>query len=348
MNAMLRELKLSHYAVFRVDDKQRSGMPLLSPASIGVDLRLFGSEAVITSVDTDFPAAQAGIKPGYVVDRIHGTPVRILLDESATRHIPYHSERRKISDMCDEVVRQCYGQPGDTVTISYKDADGVEHDVTLSMKTRERGVKIAEEFPIVYVDFRSERLNDNIGYIFFNAFVPPVDSLFLDALEKLRGVKGLIIDIRGNPGGMHEIGEAIASKFVSQETLFSVFRYRDSISQVAVEPDPPFFGGPVAILIDVMNASASERFSACMKSIGKAKIIGEQSSGAVGPSDVKRLPNGASFMYLVAQSLTPDGTVLEGRGVIPDLTVPLDRTALLEGRDTQIERAITYLKSVID
>ena len=345
MNAMLRELKLSHYAVFRVDDKQQSGMPLLSEASIGVDLRLFGPETVISSVDTDFPAAQAGIKPGYVVDRIHGTPVQKLLDEAAARHIPYYSERRKISDMCDEVVRQCFGQPGDSLTIAYKDGDGVGHDVTLKMKARERGVKIAEEFPTVYVDLWSKRLNDDIGYIFFSAFVPPVDSLFLDALEKLKGVKGLIIDIRGNPGGMHEIGEVIASKFISEKTLFSVFRYRDSISQVILEPDPPLFEGPVAILIDVMNASASERFSACMQSIGKAKIIGEQSSGAVGPSDVKRLPNGASFMYLVAQSLTPDGTVLEGRGVIPDIVVPLDRTALVEGRDTQIERAITYLEN---
>jgi len=348
INAMLRELKLSHYAVFRVDDKQRSGMPLLSEASIGIDLRLFGTDAVITAVDSNFPAAQAGIKPGYVVDRIHGIPVTRLLDEEAVRQMPYSSERRKISDMCDEVISRCFGQLGDTVTILYKDADGISHDVALKMKQRERGVKIAEEFPTVYVDFRSKRLNDDIGYIFFSAFVPPVDSLFLDAMQGLSGVKGIIIDIRGNPGGMHEIGEVIASKFVSDETLFSVFRYRDSISHMVVEPEPPVFDGPVAILIDVMNGSASERFSACMQSIGRAKIIGGQSSGAVGPSDVKRLPNGASFMYLVAQSLTPDGTVLEGRGVIPDITVPLDRTALLEGRDTQVERAVTYLESEID
>ena len=102
------------------------------------------------------------------------------------------------------------------------------------------------------------------------------------------------------------------------------------------------------ILIDVMNGSASERFSACMQSVGRATIIGERSSGSVGPSDIKELPNGASFMYLVAQSLTPDGTVLEGHGVIPDITVPLDKEALLNGVDTQIEQAVAYLSDALD
>jgi carboxyl-terminal processing protease len=201
---------------------------------------------------------------------------------------------------------------------------------------------------MVYVDFRSEKLTDDIGYIYFSAVIPPADSLFMDALEKMSGVRGLIIDIRGNPGGMHEVGEAIASKFVTDKTLFSVFRYRDSTSKVILEPNPPVFGGPVAILIDVMNGSASERFSACMQSIERAKIIGERSPGSVGPSDIKELPNGASLMYLVAQSLTPDGTVLEGHGVIPDISVKLDRAALLRGVDTQIEQAIAYIENELD
>jgi carboxyl-terminal processing protease len=198
---------------------------------------------------------------------------------------------------------------------------------------------------MVFLDFEAERIGNDIGYIYFSAFVPPADSLFRAALESLGDIRGLIIDLRGNPGGMHEIGEAIASKFVRERTLFSVFRYRDSTREVSVEPEPPLFTGPVAILIDVMNGSASERFSACMQSIGRAKIIGERSPGSVGPADVKRLPNGASFMYLVAQSTTPDGTVLEGRGVVPDITAPLDRAALFRGVDSQIERAALYLEN---
>jgi carboxyl-terminal processing protease len=348
MNEMLLELKLSHYAVFRVEDKAKSGSPLLSEASIGLDLRLFGNEAVVTSLDPDFPAAQAGLKLGYAIKSINGIPVEQMFSEAAGRHIPHFNERYKISSMCDEIVMHCFGQSGDTVMLSFEDEKGVRRDVTLQMKQRTGGTKIAEEFPTVFVDFRTERLADDIGYMYFNAFIPPADSLFQAAMDEMSDIRGLIIDIRGNPGGMHEVGESIASKLVGEKTLFSIFRYRDSTMQVSVEPDPPIFEGPVAILIDVMNGSASERFSGCMQSIGRAAVIGEQSPGSVGPSDLKRLPNGASFMYLVAQSLTPDGIVLEGRGVIPDIIVSRDRTALSKGVDTQIERAITYIKSELN
>jgi carboxyl-terminal processing protease len=145
---------------------------------------------------------------------------------------------------------------------------------------------------------------------------------------------------------MHEVGEAIVSRLLQKETLFSVFKYRDRTDEVVVQPQGKIFDGPVVVMIDIMNGSASERFSGCIQSIGRAVVIGERSSGSVGPSDVKKLPNGASFMYLVAQSLTPDGTVLEGHGVIPDIVVGLDRQALLEGKDTQLERAVEYIRSV--
>lgn len=345
MNQMLLELKLSHYAVFRVEDKAKSASPSMSEGSIGIDLRLFGNDVIITAVDPDFPAAQAGMKPGYQIKSIDGISVQQILTDTAAEHIPHFNERHRIGSMCKKVRSRCFKQLGDSVALSYEDGAGVSHDVTLKTKQRTGGTKIAEELPTVFVDFRAERLSGNIGYIYFSTIFPPVDSLFRAALYAMGDIRGLIIDIRGNPGGMHTVGEAIASKLVNERTLFSVFRYRDSTQEVSVSPDPPVFEGPVAILIDVMNGSAAERFSACMQSIGRAKIVGERSPGSVGPSDVKRLPNGASFMYLIAQSLTPDGTVLEGHGVIPDITVPLDRTALLQGRDTQIERAIVYLES---
>jgi carboxyl-terminal processing protease len=348
LNQMLLELKLSHYAVFHAEDKASSGSPLLSKASIGIDLRLFGNEAIITAANPDFPAAQTGMKPGHKIRSLNGTSVQQILNDVEAKHIPHFNERRKINSMCDKVLNYCFGQPGDTAVISYEDETGVCHDAVLQMKARSSGIKIADDFPMVYVDFKAERISEDIGYINFSAVLPPADSLFLATIDAWSDIQGLIIDIRGNPGGMHVVGETIASKLISEKTLFSVFQYRDSTLRVSLEPDPPIFEGPIAILIDVMNGSASERFSACMQSIGRAKIIGERSPGSVGPSNIKTLPNGASFMYLIAQSLTPDGTVLEGNGVIPDITVPLDRVALLKGVDTQIERAITYLESEID
>jgi carboxyl-terminal processing protease len=350
LNKMLRELKLSHYAVFRAKDQARSGSPAMSEAAIGVGLRLLDNTPVITSIVPDFPAALAGLQPGYVIRSIDGVSVQQMLRdaEAAAKQRPNFDKRHKIHSMCGDIIRHCFGQSGDSVTITYEDGSGLCHTITLTMKKRGDGTEISEDLPPVYVDFKAERRASDIGYISFSAFFPPVDSLFLAAMRDMNTMRGLIIDIRGNPGGEHVIGETIASKLINQKTVFSVFRYRDSTVQVSVEPDPPVFSGPIVILIDVMNGSASERFSGCMQSIGRAKIIGERSPGSVGPSEVKRLPNGASFLYLKAQSLTPDGTVLEGHGVIPDFTVSLDRKLLLKGVDSQIERAIAYLKTKMD
>ena len=113
-------------------------------------------------------------------------------------------------------------------------------------------------------------------------------------------------------------------------------------------PADSVYEGPVVVLMDIMSGSASESFAAGMQSIGRAVIVGGRSMGACmhtlgGP----RLPNGADFYYPHAQIATPDGTVIEGRGVVPDIEVALDRTSLLQGRNTQLEEAIKYIENEI-
>jgi len=345
LNEMLGELRLSHYAVFHVKEQVASGSPLISSGSIGLDVRLLDGKVVVTSVTPGLPAAEAGLKAGYLVESIDGIPVERIMAEADSAVIPTADERGALSEVTDEVRRRLFGDAGTSVSLTYRDEAEMPHETTLPRRQRTGKTTIDEDLPPFYVDFLAKRIDDNIGYVSFNAFVAPVDERFGEAIDTLGDMRGLIIDIRGNPGGMHEVGEAIVSKLIRKETLFSIFRYRDETKEVVVQPSGTTFDGPVAVLIDVMNASASERFSGCIQSIGRAVVVGERSSGSVGPSDVKKLPNGASFMYLMAQSLTPDGTVLEGHGVIPDITVALDRATLLDGRDVQLERSIAYIKN---
>jgi C-terminal processing protease CtpA/Prc len=346
MNEMLQELGLSHYAVFRVKDMAATGSPLLSEGSLGLDIRLLGDRAVVSSVVPEFPAAVAGLRQGFMIESINDEPVSRIIEDARVNLPPHLNEQGELNKVADKIANRFFGDPGTSVKLSYRDGAELLHEVTLEMKARPGKTILSEDFPPLYVDFSSRRLPGDIGYVSFSAFLPPVDERFIAAMDSLPDLRGIIIDIRGNPGGMHEVGEAIASKLVSEETPFSIFRYRDSTVTVVVEPSPPIFDGPVVILIDAMNGSASERFSACMQSIGRAVIVGERSPGLVGPSDVKELPNGASFMYLIAQSLTPDGTVLEGHGVIPDIAIGLDPKALTAGLDTQLQRAIAYIQRV--
>jgi carboxyl-terminal processing protease len=215
----------------------------------------------------------------------------------------------------------------------------------LLRKERPGKTILDKSLPPFFVEFQAKRIADNIGYISFSTFLSPVDERFKQALEGMQDVRGIILDIRGNPGGMHTVGEAIVAKLIQKPTLFSVFKYRDRKEEVVVQPNGITYAGPVIVLIDGQNASASERFAACLQSIGRGVVIGERSRGAVGPSDGELLPNGTTFQYLTAQSLTPDGIVLEGRGVIPDIVVKPDREALLHGNDTPLDRAVKYIKT---
>jgi carboxyl-terminal processing protease len=346
MNEMLLELGLSHYAVFRTEHMAASGSPLLSEGGLGLDIRLLDDRAVVSSVTPEFPSALAGLQPGFVIESINGIPTDSMIEEATADLPPHLNERGRLNTVADKIANRFFGAPGTQVKLGYRDAADSVAEITIQMKARPGKTILSDDFPPLFVDFAVRRLDGDIGYVRFSAFLPPVDERFIATVDSMAALKGLIIDIRGNPGGSHEIGEAIASKLIQEETLFSVFRYRDRTDKIVLQPNPPLFGGPVVILIDVMNGSASERFSACMQSIGRAVIIGEQSPGLVGPSEIKALPNGASFMFLVAQSLTPDGTVLEGHGVIPDIAVGLDREALLRGVDTQLERAKAYLEGL--
>jgi carboxyl-terminal processing protease len=347
VNKMLDELQLSHYAVFHVEKLAASGSPLLSDGTIGLDIRLLDDKAVVTSVKAGLPAAEAGLKIGYVLESIDGVSVEQIITEVESREIPIYSERKRLSDIADNICGRFFGDAGTSISMTFRDESDVVHETTMVRKQRTGKTMIDESFPPLYVDFETKRMDDNIGYVSFSAFIPPVDEHFGEVIDSMGDVRGLVIDIRGNPGGMHEVGEAIVSKLLQKETLFSIFKYRDKTEEVVVQPGENTYDGPVVVMIDVMNASASERFSGCIQSIGRAVVIGERSSGSVGPSDVKKLPNGASFMYLISQSLTPDGTVLEGHGVIPDIVVGLDRKALLDGKDTQLERAIEYIRNEV-
>lgn len=338
-NRMLGELGLSHYSVFLAEQEGPS------TGTVGLETRLLDGKAVITSIRDGYPAAKAGLRDGYIVAAIDDVPVEMILSDSEKRALPNAAEWRRQSDMDRSIRDRLRGAPGTSVSLSFLDESDSLHRTTM-LRTERPGKSILDKsLPPFFVEFQAKRIADNIGYVSFSTFLPPVDEQFDQAIDDMLDVRGLVLDIRGSPGGMHKVGESIAARLVQKPTLFSVFRYRDRTEEVFVRPNGKTYTGPVVVLIDGQNASASERFAACLQSIGRGVVIGERSRGAVGPSSVMKLPNGTSFLYLTAQSLTPDGIVLEGRGVIPDIVVRPDREALLHGKDAQLDRAVEYIKS---
>ena len=112
----------------------------------------------------------------------------------------------------------------------------------------------------------------------------------------------------------------------------------------AAEPMEPY-DGPLALLVDGQSMSTTEIFAAGLQETGRARVFGETSGGQALPALMTRLPNNDVLMYAFANLVTPDGVRIEGRGVIPDREVPLERRALIEGRDPALEAAVEWIQS---
>jgi C-terminal peptidase prc len=341
INGMLFELNVSHIGVVPPDDKEQLDPVLSAEGSIGVEVRLLGDEAVITSVHPGSPGAEAGLRPGFVVQRIDGQTIQQIADE--TLQIPPLHERNRRKRITDAILSRLYGPAGEAVAIAYLDGEGALHERRIVRAGREGRVALDPALPPFFVEFEAKRLEGNIGYVRFNAFLLPVHERFPEALASLRDMRGLIVDLRGNHGGFFEVRKALAEQLNGEPVLFWSYKGRDSTREVYLEPARDAYTGPLVVLIDVMSLSSAEEFSGAMQAIDRAVIIGERSAGICVVADWMQLPNGATFMYPIEQTRTADGTVLEGRGVIPDVEVALDRALLLQGVDSQLEAAIDYI-----
>jgi carboxyl-terminal processing protease len=342
INEMLFELNVSHIGVVPPDEKEQLEPILSANGNVGIEVRLLGDEAVITSVRPGSPGAKAGLRPGFVVERIEGKTVQQIAEE--TLLIPPWHERNRRKQVTGAILSRLYGPAGEAVSITYLDENGVRHEQRIVRAEREGRVVLDPALPPFFIEFEARRLDGDIGYVRFNAFLPPVHERFAEAVASFRDTRGLIVDLRGNHGGFFEVRKALAERLNGERVLFWSYKGRDSTREVYLEPARDAYTGPLVVLIDVMSLSSAEEFSGAMQAIDRAVIVGERSAGICVVADWMQLPNGATFMYPVAQTQTADGMVLEGHGVIPDVEVALDRDLLLEGIDSQLEAAIKQVE----
>ena len=157
---------------------------------------------------------------------------------------------------------------------------------------------------------------------------------------KLQACDGLIIDLRGNPGGIGGMAMGMAGFLVDKPNQrLGTMYLRDSTLNFVVNPRAEVFSGPVAVLVDGCSASTSEIFAGGLKDLGRARIFGTRTAAAALPSAFERLPNGDGFQYAVANYISEGGQPLEGLGVTPDVVVELTRAALLAGHDPVVDAA---------
>jgi carboxyl-terminal processing protease len=341
LNAMLFELEVSHLGVIPSRDVWQLVEPtVFAPGSPGLDIRVIAGEAVITEVDPESPAAATPLRPGWIVRSVDGVAVEQIRAERLERLEPPFNKRASFTN---EILGRLFGAAGSTLRLDVVDEDGGSQQIEFTRAARGTPTSYGPDLPEFYEELDVITLPGGSTVIRFNTFMPGNGERFVLALARIKPDSGLIIDLRGNPGGHRLVAEALAGLFVSKPTLFARLDTRNGKRDIIIEPTELTFTGRTVILVDVMSRSASEVFAAGMQSIGRARVFGERTTGSVGPADSFPLPNGATLICPIGLTTTPDGRILEGIGVEPDWEVALDRAAVLEGRDTALMAAVRFL-----
>jgi carboxyl-terminal processing protease len=360
VNKMLFELNISHIAVIPPDDLGQIDPILSAEGSIGIDVRMIEDNAVITSVKSGSVGDQAGLKSGYIIKSINGIDIEKITDlkyiddiklqdieqkKSVDWNIliPPYNERNRKKNITGAILEKIYGPSDTSVSIEYVDEKGDSYLKKIVRAQRIDKMQFDDALPPFFVEFESKLLENNIGYVRFNAFMPPVHNKFKDTIKSIQDTTALIIDIRGNHGGFFDVRKAVAETLVKDRVLFWRYQGIDKTQKAYLEPADSVYEGPVVVMVDHLSVSSAEEFSGGLKAIKRATIVGERTPGVVVTANFEKLPNGATFVYPKAWTITADGTVLEGHGVVPDIEVALDRNELLKGKDTQLEAAVDFL-----
>lgn len=196
---------------------------------------------------------------------------------------------------------------------------------------------------------------DEVGYIHYRSFATPIQENELDfVLQRFEGLPGVIIDIRNNEGGNPANALKLASRIISERTKIYAYQSKSGpgpsdftqMNEVFLDPAESTlkFMGRIAVLTNRKVYSAGSYFSAYMKAIPNAILIGDHTGGGCGVPAGHDLPNGWYFNFSSTIGFTVDGLNFEG-GVPVDINVEMTDEDIANGRDPILERAITFIKT---
>lgn len=260
-------------------------------AGIGVSLSEFEGALVIDRVMAGGPAEKAGIK---AEDRILSVDGKTIDEYGIV-----------------ELVRFLKGQPQTRVKVEVKRA-GIEQTFSFEM-IRE----MIQIHPVTY-----KVLENDIGYIKIDEFIEKVSDDVDKAVEVLKKakVKGVILDVRNNPGGILDEAVNVADIFLPKNTPVVYIEYRNKSQEVLFSRKEPW-KIPLAVLVDKGSASASEILAAAIQESKVGTIVGTTTFGKGTVQMVDKLTSGGGLKLTIARYLTPKKNWIHGKGVTPDIVI---------------------------
>ncbi len=285
-------------------------------AGIGIRIkRKTGEPAVVYELIEGGAAGKAGIKPGDALLK---------------------ADNVNLSDMpLDEIAARIRGREGSSVKLTIAHAtDNKPRDISIN--------RVAISEPAV-----ESRLigNNRVAYIRMNSFSASAQDVALGAIGTMqaKATKGIVIDLRTNGGGDLNVFLSFLSKFLKDGPFgFEVGRKGD---RIALGPDGTFVGTkvPMVVLVSDSTASAAELFSVAVQRYKVARVVGTKTAGCVGIGSRFGLPDGSAITVTTRKLIGPEGENLNKVGVAPDEVVEVTRTNMSDGKDPQLEKALSLL-----
>ncbi len=281
---------------------------------IGVNIYEKSGQIIVYNVIPGAPAEYAGLKANDIILKVNNISCK----------------DKKI----DEVAELIKGKKGTTVTLTIR-----RGKIVFTKEVKRGEIKLKTIITKKYGE---------IGYIGLSSFLSSgMENEFETALESTADSKGLIIDLRGNTGGLLDNAVLLAEKFIDAGTIVSVVSRGGIRCEIKADENVEKIHKPIVILINEASASASEIFSGAMKDYGAATIIGHKSFGKAMVQNVIPLPNETALNLTVAKYLTPKDYDINQRGIEPHIVVDLPRRVLKEADDKQLNAAKSYLNKLI-
>ena len=279
--------------------------------------------------------AVEGSKLITVIAPIKGSPAEAAGLKSGDKIVSVDGVEYTVDEM-DEAVKHIKGDKGTTVTLGIlSEGDG-----------RVRDVKITRDE--IHMESVITGSIGDIAYIGLTQFEENTVDEFTEAMKAEAGKKGLILDLRGNPGGILEAAVGISDQLLPEADIVSAKDNRDK-EVFHYTSDEASWNKPIVVLVNGGSASASEIVAGALKDNKAATLVGEKTYGKGVVQTLVPLPGGGGIKLTTSEYFTPSGVSIQDKGIEPDVKVslPEDVKAIgLEHRDqdTQLQKAIAIIE----
>lgn len=351
---LLETLDQSHFGVIPNDayEEIEDDGDIGGSGTTGIEVRYVEDRLVVTRVFEGMPGEKAGIQPGWEVKMLGKRTSDAILRRTKLK--AEHSVMRidtAVGLICDALTTGDVGDKMPMVFIDHDDEVVLKHvDVVEAPGKYEKFGNLPETL----VHFESKKLDDEVGYIAFNSFIggPRLIREYKQALIDYHDAKGLIIDLRGNRGGLVILVSGMCNFFATDKApIGTMTQSGGTVIKLASNPRKlrvneslrKRFDRPVAVLTDSCSISAAEIMAGGIKDLKLGRVFGSTTAGLSLPSTVVKLPNGDGFQFAIASYVSASGESIEGVGVVPNQPVKLTRELLSKQDDPVLAAAKKWI-----